>query len=180
MHEELVKDTLEIKKFHCSFCSKVLKNRWDLDNHEKTHTGEVKPYECENCRKYFGGPQKLLEHVEAAKLNPDSCQKGQRERKGKPKIRSKSQVESVCEECGQKFPDPMLLKLHLKASNNKCNLSGKPFACSFCDKHFSKETRLEIHLRTHTGERPFQCQDCGRNFKFKHRLSNHSCSTKIP
>ena len=45
--------------------------------------------------------------------------------------------------------------------------------CSYCFKTLKKQCHLEIHLRSHTGQRPFGCEKCGKTFKAKHHLKNH-------
>uniref|UniRef100_A0A3Q3JAW0 C2H2-type domain-containing protein n=1 Tax=Monopterus albus TaxID=43700 RepID=A0A3Q3JAW0_MONAL len=37
-------------------------------------------------------------------------------------------------------------------------------ACRFCGKMFSSDSALQIHLRSHTGERPYQCPVCFSRF----------------
>ncbi|EAT39716.1 AAEL008493-PA [Aedes aegypti] len=52
----------------------------------------------------------------------------------------------------------------------------KPFACSYCSRRFAQKHNLSIHLRTHTGERPYQCEICSRQFS---ALGNFQAHKKI-
>ncbi|XP_055597159.1 zinc finger protein 271 [Uranotaenia lowii] len=52
----------------------------------------------------------------------------------------------------------------------------KPFACSYCSRRFAQKHNLSIHLRTHTGERPYQCEICSKQFS---ALGNFQAHKKI-
>lgn len=45
--------------------------------------------------------------------------------------------------------------------------------CRFCGKVFGSDSALQIHLRSHTGERPFKCNLCPSSFTTKGNLKVH-------
>lgn len=49
----------------------------------------------------------------------------------------------------------------------------KPYICQQCPAKFSRKPYLDIHYRTHTGEKPFQCDICLKRFSQKSSLNIH-------
>ena len=47
------------------------------------------------------------------------------------------------------------------------------YTCDWCKKTFLNQSKVRVHILTHTGERPLMCEVCGQLFKFKNNLKTH-------
>ncbi|XP_036160145.1 sal-like protein 4 [Myotis myotis] len=48
------------------------------------------------------------------------------------------------------------------------------YKCNYCNKVFETDNSLQVHLRSHFGERPFMCSVCGQWFTTEDDLKTHS------
>uniref|UniRef100_A0A8C5Q7Q3 Sal-like protein 1 n=1 Tax=Leptobrachium leishanense TaxID=445787 RepID=A0A8C5Q7Q3_9ANUR len=70
----------------------------------------------------------------------------------------------------RKGKPPSVTGFEAKSSSDEAFFKHK---CRFCAKVFGSDSALQIHLRSHTGERPFKCNICGNRFSTKGNLKVH-------
>lgn len=64
-------------------------------------------------------------------------------------------------------------KLSAQGGTSSLSSGRMQHACRFCRKLFSSDSSLQIHLRSHTGERPYQCPVCFSRFTTRGNLKVH-------
>ncbi|GAA6228128.1 sal-like protein 2 [Lates japonicus] len=91
-----------------------------------------------------------------------------------------SNTSSFSHSNGVSFPTPPLpttshsQDLQPSSSVASASSSGRPqHVCRFCGKVLSSDSSLQIHLRSHTGERPYQCPVCLSRFTTRGNLKAH-------
>lgn len=50
---------------------------------------------------------------------------------------------------------------------------GVKYRCEVCQKEYSKQWSLKMHMFTHSAEKPFQCGDCTLSFVRKDKFKAH-------
>lgn len=69
--------------------------------------------------------------------------------------------------------------MNLSAHCSEVHEDSRHFPCFFCEKTFKRKLHMEVHVRSHTGEKPYGCFFCEKKFaqpgdRNKHVKSSHS------
>lgn len=74
-----------------------------------------------------------------------------------------------CENCGLKFN----CKINLRAHIQRMHITGHEVKCPQCDKEFTNEKKLKLHISSVHDEKKFQCSLCGLKILNKYSLQRH-------
>lgn len=66
------------------------------------------------------------------------------------------------------------MKTHLLKHDSIARDVNDPFTCSICTKVFNTQSNLQIHFRSHTGDKPYVCDVCHKAFSQSCNLVNHT------
>ncbi|XP_018394258.1 PREDICTED: zinc finger protein 91 [Cyphomyrmex costatus] len=185
----------------CKTCGKGFTTKWNLRQHEYTHTGE-KLYKCKLCEDKFRLKQHLGKHVIAKHCNDERYKSNKHLYAGGVSYKCKTcnkefKYESAlyrherthngekpfeCEYCGIRFSQKTTLEQHVVAhhfneerykSNKHIYTGGVSFKCRTCNKEFKYISALRRHEIIHNGEKPFECEYCGIRISQKNNLRRH-------
>lgn len=138
----------------CDICAKTFACRSALEIHYRSHTKQ-RPFKCDLCDKAFTTRGNMKQHILTHKTD-DMHWASQ----GKTSPTSGPS------------PSGISLDRPLSVEDSRTKSSSK-HQCSICLKHFSSASAVQIHFRTHTGDRPFKCTVCGKAFTTKGNLKVH-------
>ncbi|XP_041980410.1 histone H4 transcription factor [Aricia agestis] len=176
-------------------CCQRYKDYMDFQEHVVSHVSEVKvvdmgeevSYTCcwDICGYQSPNFNDIVRHVNyhsyhsrllaigfnaRATLKLESCRRDSTKRNQLPPL--KEDHACLWFECTHKFNSFQKYLDHVVAH---INFIEKNFICAWagCGMKFTRRALLNMHVRSHTGEKLIACYHCGRHFTSNHKLSTH-------
>ena len=83
----------------------------------------------------------------------------------------KSLINKFCKICQKNFSTNVNLRNHILTIHKNI----RPFQCPFpgCNKKYTIQSRLQFHLKIHSGKKQFICPFCSKGFNEKGNLKTH-------
>ena len=160
--------------FVCGICKKAFTTNSLLEKHISIHSNNRK-YPCEDCSVSFLTRGHLRKHLRSHGHRHKVKNIDANEETGARKY--------ACVVCNSATYNISSHVIHMKQEHGIMNIKARRaeqnvrekqlFRCKICYRSYTYKHVLQIHQRTHTGERPFQCQVCQRRFRRSHHLKQH-------
>lgn len=194
---------LSSKRWRCTVCRKVSRDKSSLVKHLRTHSAGV-PFVCNQCPESFKHKSELTLHIRAH-MNIEELNKkhmsviADKITKSEGSNRVNVAASGKLRSSGESLPvhieddvDEPNVPKDDKEGHPTCTICGRvffdklvlashflthsgdePFSCIVCSRPFSRQSNLTCHLLTHSGADSFSCCVCSRKYSGKADLLSH-------
>ncbi|KAM7352487.1 uncharacterized protein ACRADG_004981 [Cochliomyia hominivorax] len=151
--------------YKCPQCKESFSSLQQLDRHlRQTLSCSNVTFQCPECLKTYKHLKTLLNHKH---VQNDKELEILKEILPKP-LKAENQKDYVCNICGLRIKDQILLKQHEERHQNLYQNQ-----CLECQQCFASKTALKIHTRTHATNEQYKCNYCFKLFKTETNCRRH-------
>ncbi|XP_023219873.1 sal-like protein 1 [Centruroides sculpturatus] len=176
----------------CKVCFKTFACNSALEIHYRSHTKE-RPFKCTVCDRGFSTKGNMKQHMLTHKIRDLPSQLFSTEDNNSSTSAPTTPIlTNTTTDSGTRPQKEMTPPKEVQSPTTPSPSPKKPLSegntilpapkrppgmpkhmCNICNKPFSSASALQIHMRTHTGDKPFKCTICGRAFTTKGNLKVH-------
>ncbi|KAL0273911.1 UNVERIFIED_CONTAM: hypothetical protein PYX00_006474 [Menopon gallinae] len=165
-------------KLPCSYCGKLFEKPFNLQQHERVHTGE-RPFQCVICGRAFSQKANVRKHMIRHKVWPQAKQTlkiNVDQDSNNANDQELDRTSYSCQYCSLSFSSYSLHKKHLAVHSDfkvyRCIQKG-------CDATFSDLDEFLCHSESHSSAE-FQCHVCLKIFTSLEELGAHQYDHDLP
>lgn len=151
----------------CDICGSIHKSLEGLRTHLfHFHNAKKKLYTCGECGESFKYSHRLTYHKRKIHTGMQNCWFISLIFNVLPFVGFRPHQ---CDTCGKRFFDLGTMKKHVKLIHLKL----REYHCKYCQKDYSSQYALKVHIRQHTDETPYICEICTEGFRQLVSLKTH-------
>jgi KRAB domain-containing zinc finger protein len=163
-HDQHMKNE-HVDKLTCTICNKLLTSESQMELHKKKHE---KMEKLQELTRLTGKVYKDLPRHKKKQCN--ICMQFVWDVETHVRVKHTHERPFQCTHCAMSFAKQSHLKVHIDRKHELKYIG----VCRFCGKGCFSNAELQVHERTHTGEKTYICEQCGKSFYTKSSLQSHA------